>query len=259
MARTLLAILFVSTAMAQSPRPAFTEFEVAAVKPAEANAVGRWIRMQTVHQFVAHNSTLLYLIAPAYNVSPHAISGGPAWVDADRFEITAKAPGEIRPTWDEQMAMLRKLLADRFQLTFHREPREMPAYVLTVAKGGSKLKESAPAAVPPEGPPPLVFVLAPDVVRMNARGVTLAEVVSVMQRAALPHPVLDRTGLTGLYDFDLEFAPDETVFGGVLKATDTSRPGLFTAIQQQLGLRLESTKAAVDTIVIDRAERPSGN
>jgi len=94
---------------------------------------------------------------------------------------------------------------------------------------------------------------------MNARNVTIAEVVSVMQRAALPHPVLDRTGLTGLYDFDLEFAPDETVFGGVLKAGDTSRPGLFAAIQQQLGLRLESTRTAVDTIVIDRAERPSGN
>jgi uncharacterized protein (TIGR03435 family) len=260
MRRILLTTLLAAAAMAQATRPAFTEFEVAAVKPAEANAVGRWIRMQTVHQFVAHNSTLLYLIAPAYNVSPHAISGGPAWVDVDRFEITAKAPGEVRPTWDEQMAMLRNLLTDRFQLTFHREPREMAAYVLTVAKGGSKLKQTKPSAdAPPEGQPPLVFSIAPDVVRMNARSVTLAEVVSVMQRAALPHPVLDRTGLTGLYDFDLEFAPDETVFGGILKATDTSRPGLFTALQQQLGLRLESTKATVDTIAIDRAERPSGN
>jgi len=255
----LVVLVLVSAVMAQSTRPAFTEFEVAAVKPAEANAVGRWIRMQTVHQFVAHNSTLLYLIAPAYDVSPHAISGGPAWVDADRFEITAKAPGEVRPNWEEQMAMLRKLLADRFQLSFHKTPREMPAYVLTVAKSGSKLKEAKPSDAPAEGPPPLVFVLAPDVVRMNARGVTLAEVVSVMQRAALPHPVLDRTGLTGQYDFDLEFAPDETVFGGILKATDTSRPGLFAALQQQLGLRLESTRATVDTIVIDRAERPSGN
>jgi uncharacterized protein (TIGR03435 family) len=256
----LLAMVFAGAAIAQPARPAFTEFEVAAVKPAEPNAVGRWIRMQTVHQLVAHNSTLLYLIAPAYNVSPHAVSSGPAWVDADRFEITAKAPGEVRPNWDEQMAMLRKLLADRFQLTFHREPRELPAYVLTVAKGGSKLKESTPSAeAPPEGPPPLVFVVAPDVVRMNARGVTIAEVVSVMQRAALPHSVLDHTGLTGRYDFDLEFAPDETVFGGVLKAPDATKPGLFTALQQQLGLRLESTRAMVDTIVIDRAERPSGN
>ena len=93
MARMLFAILFATAALAQPVRPAFTEFEVAAVKPAEPNAVGRWIRMQTVHQFVAHNSTLLYLIAPAYNISPHAISGGPSWVDADRFEITAKAPG----------------------------------------------------------------------------------------------------------------------------------------------------------------------
>jgi uncharacterized protein (TIGR03435 family) len=249
----LLAIVVAASAMAQA-------FEVAAVKPAEANAVGRWIRMQTVHQFVAHNSTLLYLIAPAYNISPHAISGGPAWVDADRFEITAKAPGEVRPSWDEQMAMLRSLLVDRFQLTFHREPRQMQAYALTVAKGGSKLKDSKPSSeMPAEGPPPLVFVLAPDVVRMNARGVTIAEVVSVMQRAALPHPVLDRTGLTGRYDFDLEFAPDETVFGGMLKAGDSNKPGLFTAVQQQLGLRLESTRTAVDTIVIDRAERPSGN
>src|SRR3954470_1325820 len=125
MARTMFAMLLAAGAMAQS-------FEVAAVKPAESNAVGRWIRMQTVHQFVAHNHTLLYLIAAAYNISPHAISGGPSWVDDDRFEITAKTPGDARPNLDEQMAMLRKLLAERFQLTFHREPREMQAYALTI-------------------------------------------------------------------------------------------------------------------------------
>jgi uncharacterized protein (TIGR03435 family) len=160
------------------------------------------------------------------------------------------------------MAMLRKLLSDRFHLTFHREPKEMRAYALTIAKGGPKLKESTMSTdASPEGPPPLIFVVSPQLVRLPGRSATMSELASVMQRAALDDPVLDQTGLTGRYDFDLEFTPDEAVFGGAIgKGTDDSnKPGLFAAMQQQLGLKLEATRGLVDVLVIDHVERPSEN
>jgi uncharacterized protein (TIGR03435 family) len=242
-------------------RPAFDSFEVATVKPPAPDVKGRYIRMESAHQFVARNHALHTLIAAAYNLSPRAILGGPAWFDSEHFDILAKTPGEVRPNLDEQMAMLRKLLADRFQLAFHHEPKEMAYYALMVAKGGPKMKESTLAPDgSPQGPPPLIFVLAPQLVRLPARYATIGEFASVLQRAALDHPVVDKTGLSGRYDFDLEFAPDESVFGGILKAPDdATKPSLFSAVQQQLGLKLVATRGLVDAMVIDRAERPTEN
>ncbi len=252
---------------AQPPatRPAFDEFEVATVKPTPPDwSGGRFIRMQSADRFVARNHALKTLIAAAYNLSPRAISGGPAWIDSDRYDILAKAPGEVRPNLDEQMAMLRKLLADRFRLTFHRERKEMPIYALTVAKNGPKLKESTVSSdASPEGPPPLIFVVSPNLVRLPGHNATMAELASVMQRAALDRPVIDKTGISGRYDFDLEWTPDETQFGGALgkppSTDDSAKPGLFAAIQQQLGLRLSAAKGPVEVLVVDRAERPSEN
>ncbi len=257
-------VLFAAAGLAQPPaaRPRFDEFEVASIKPADPGEMGRFIRMQSAHQFLAQNHAVKTLIAAAYNLSPRAISGGPAWVDSEHFDIVAKTPGDIRPNLDEQMSMLRRLLADRFQLSFHREPRELSIYALTVARGGSKLKPStvSPDAIP-EGPPPLIFVVSPQMVRLPARYATMAELASVMQRAALDHPVVDRTGLSGRYDFDLEWAPDDTQFGGALGKgpEDSTKPGLFAAVQQQLGLKLEATRGSVEVLVIDRVERPSAN
>jgi uncharacterized protein (TIGR03435 family) len=138
----------------------------------------------------------------------------------------------------------------------------MSIYALTVAKGGSKLKESTvlPDALP-EGPSPLIFVVSPQSLKLPARYATMAELASVFQRATLERPVVDQTGLTGRYDFDLEFAIDETLFGGALgKGPDNpASPGLFAALQQQLGLKLEGTRGPVSTLVIDRAERASEN
>ena len=218
--------------------------------------------MQSVHEFAAKNHTLKTLVAAAYNLNPRAISGGPEWVDSGHYDIVAKAPSEVRPNLDEQMSMLRKLLADRFRLTFHREPKELRVYALTIAKGGSKLKESAVSPeASPEGPPPLIFVVSPQLVRLPGRNATMADLASVMQRAALDYPVLDKTGLSARYDFDLEFTPDETVFGGMLGkgSDDSSRPDLLAAISQQLGLKLEATKGLVETMVIDHVERPTQN
>jgi uncharacterized protein (TIGR03435 family) len=269
-----ILIIAASGMFAQSPaaRPAFDEFEVATIKPTAPNFLGRFIRMESTHQLVAKGHALNTLIAAAYNLNPRAISGGPAWIESDHYDILAKAPGEVRPNLDEQMAMLRKLLADRFKLTFHREKKEMSIYALTVAKGASKMtgsnvtgsKVKASAVSPddsPIGPPPLIFVVTPPVVRLPARYATMAELASVFQRGALDRPVVDKTGLPGRYDFDLEFTPDETQFSGMLgrPPSDAPLPGLFAAIQQQLGLRLEATKGPVDVLVVDRAERPSEN
>lgn len=245
---------------APTERPAFDAFEVATIKPTGPDVQGRWIRMQTAHQFQARNHSLLTLIAASYNVSPKAISGGPAWVEGEHYEILAKAPGDVRPNLEEQMRMLRKLLAERFKLAFHRERKEMPIYALTVAKGGLKLKEATTVPGGPEGPPPLVFVLSPEAVTLPGRYASMAEFAWVFQRAALDRPVVDRTGLTGRYDFDLQFTPDESLFGGVLKAPDVpTKPDLFAALQQQLGLKLEATRGPVDALIIDHAERPSEN
>jgi uncharacterized protein (TIGR03435 family) len=247
-------------ASAQTPtRPRFDAFEVATIRPADTG--GRWIRMQSANRFAAHNHAVRTLIAAAYDLSPQAISGGPPWVDFDHWDILAKTPGEVRPNLDEQMSMLRHLLTERFQLVFHREPKELSIYTLTVAKGGPKLKESTtePDATP-EGPPPLIFVLSPSGARLPARYTTMAEFASVLQRSPLDRPVVDRTGLSGRYDFDLEFAPDESLWGGAVPRPENSdKPGFFRAIQEQLGLRLEAARGPVDALFIDHVEKPSEN
>jgi len=249
-------------AQTSAVRPKFDEFEVASIKKADPEATGRYIRMQTAHQFLAHNHALKTLIAAAYDVSPQAISGGPAWVESERYEILAKAPNDVRPSLNEQMAMLRALLAARFKLAFHREQKEMSVYALTLAKGGPKLKESTvqPDATP-EGPPALAFVVALPLLRLSARYASVDEVASLFQRSALERPVVDRTGLSGRYDFDLTFAVDETLFGGALgKGSDDAKmPGFFAALQEQLGLKLEATRGPVSALVIDHAEKASEN
>src|ERR1700749_2743640 len=120
-----ISFLFLSAVLlAQSP--AFDAFEVATIKPALADLPGRYIRMQSAHQLEVRNQTVRRLVSAAFNVSPQAISGGPAWADSDRFQILAKTPGDDRPNHDQQMAMLRRLLIDRFQLAFHRERKALP-------------------------------------------------------------------------------------------------------------------------------------
>jgi uncharacterized protein (TIGR03435 family) len=255
-------ILAASGLFAQSPaaRPTFDEFEVATIKPTALDwRGGRYLRMQTAHQFAAKSYTLRVILSAAYNLTPKAISGGPAWVDSDPYDFLAEVPGQVRPTLEEQMSMLRKLLSERFKLTFHREEKEFAIYALTVAKNGPKLMAAAPDASP-EGSPPLVFILSPGGARLPARNATMGELAWVMQRAAVDRPVVDKTGLSGRYDFDLEWAPDESQFGGVVRGDpEFPKPDLFTAMQQQLGLRLEAARGPVEALVIDQVERPSAN
>jgi len=254
---SLLTAASASYAQTSAARPKFDSFEVATIKPAEAEP-GRFIKMQSAHRFYAKGHTLKSLVCAAYNLNPRSVSGGPAWIESDRYDILAGTPGEIRPNLDEQMAMLRKLLTDRFGLTFHHEQKELSFYALTVAKSGSKLKESTG---PADGPPELINVVYPDHVTLPAKNATVAQFVAMMQRAVLDRPVVDRTGLSGKFDFTLEWTADESQFGGALPPppAEPAKPGLFAALQEQLGLKLEAMKGPVETMVIDRVERPSEN
>ena len=230
-------------------------FEVAAIKPTAPDfRGGRFMTMQGAHQFVVRNYTLKFMVATAYNLPPRAVSGGPAWVNSDLYDIDAATPGDARPNTQQQLSMLRTLLADRFNLTFHHEKRDLPVYELTVARGGAKLKQSAPSSEEY-----LINRVFPDRVFLPARSVTMAQFASMLQRSVLDRPVLEKTGLQGKYDFDLEWAPDETQFDGLLTIPNPQKPDLFSAMQQQLGLRLQGSNGAVDVIVIDRVDRPSEN
>jgi uncharacterized protein (TIGR03435 family) len=162
------------------------------------------------------------------------------------------------------MVMLRKLLAERFNLTFHREKKEFSIYELTVAKGGPKM---AASTAPFDEASNVTSTLFPassggiDRALMPAHNVTMQEFASVLQRGILDRPVVNNTGLSGRYDFDLEWTPDESQFGGQLPpcAPDTPKPGLFAAMQQQMGLRIEAARGPLETLVIDRLDRPSEN
>ena len=242
-----------------APRPAFKQFEVATIKPVDPGAKSsRFIVMQGVNRFVEKNYTVKLLIAAAYDLNPKAISGGPDWMDSDHYDILGETPGEVRPSHDEQMAMLRALLSERFGLTFHREPKVFSIYELTVAKDGPKLKKSAEA---PDSPPGLISVVYPRHITLPARNATMGDFVSLLQRAVLDRPVVDKTGLAGRFDFDLTWAPDETQFGGEVPVapSDAQAPPLFRAVQDQLGLKLIATKGPVEAIVVDKVERPTAN
>ena len=242
---------------AESPsREPFVAFEVATVKPVDAGVKsGRMFRMDGTHRWIATNFTLDALIALAYDLNPRTISGGPGWLNTQHFVIEAVTPGAVQPTRLEQMRMLRALLEERFALKFHREPKELSIYELTVAKGGPKLR----LAAKPNDPPQIVGVVYPDRIEVPARSVTMDDFVAMLQRATLDRPTVNRTGLTGKYDFDLKFAQDETVYGGELPPApaDADSPHVFEAVQEQLGLKLTAVKGMVSAMVVDSAEKPA--
>jgi len=247
---------------AQTPTATeLSAFEVASIKPAApGDRSGKFAIMQSGHEFVVRNYTLKDLVSFSYDLPPRRISGGPAWTDVDLYNILAVTPGQAPPNLEGQMAMVRSLLDDRFQFRYHREQRELPVYELTVAKNGLKLK---PSTAPPDTQPLLVSRVFPGFrVQLPGRNVTMAEFTSELQRGVLDRPVVDKTSLNGKYDFDLEWEYDDTQFGGHLppiNSGQSGKPDLFAAIQQQLGLRLESSRARIDTIVIDSVQKPSEN
>jgi uncharacterized protein (TIGR03435 family) len=245
--------------MAADANPAF---EVATIKPSDPGRPGKLftVRGQDV---VTINTTLSDLITMSYNLHPRQLTGGPAWIESDKFDVTGKPDTPGQPNVDQIKIMVQKLLANRFELTFHREKKELSVYAITAAKTGSKLTKSQGD---PNSLPGLFFGRAPNGMSFNVRNATLAEVASVLQGNVLDKPVVNQTGLTDKYDFTLTFTPDAgqmASFGPAPPAPAADNldaaPDLFTAFQQQLGLKLESTKAPVDVLVVDTVQKPSAN
>lgn len=202
-------------------RPKFDAFDVASIRPVDVDTkAGRMFRMDGTHRWTATNFTLEALLALAYDLNPRTIAGGPQWVRTQHFTIAAVTPGNVSPTRLEQMRMLRALLVNRFALKFHRQNKEMSIYELTVGKDGPKLRPAAK----PDDPPQIYGVVYPAKIEVPARSVTMDDFVAMLQRATLDRPTVNRTGLTGKFDFDLDFAQDESQYGGeVPKATENSQ------------------------------------
>jgi uncharacterized protein (TIGR03435 family) len=255
------------------------QFEVASIKPAAPDQRGMYIRNAPGGRLNISNMPLKELIVLAWRIQPFQISGGPAWLDSARFDISAKS--ESIPKQDEMPRMLQALLADRFQLKIHRETKELPVYALVVAKKdgklGPRLTESKEGSCtlpdptkrppPPEpGKPPTLgcggMMMSPR--SMTAARVPIANLIPALSRI-LGRTVVDKTGLTGNFDISLEWAPDESQAvqfapdGPKPPPSDAAGPSIFTALQEQLGLKLESQKGPVEIFVIDGAEKPSEN
>lgn len=260
-----IAVLFAATMLAaQSVQVPSKAFEVATIKRSALEAdAGRYMRMQNDHDFIARNYTLKDLVAAAYDLTPQLISGGPKWFDSERFEILAKSPGDVRPSQSEQMAMLQTLIKNRFGFNFHRQDRVLSIYSLDRDNGPVKMVESES----PEGPQPLVFEMSPQGAKLRARKATTAELASILQRVVFDRPVVDQTGLSARFDFDLDFLPDESQFGGQFQTRYRTAPSadiskndsLFIAIRDQLGLRLVAARGPVATLVVDEVQPPSEN
>jgi uncharacterized protein (TIGR03435 family) len=259
LAFSLAALLLFPAPQQAQAAPAAPAFEVATIRPVDPQPnEGRYFRMESANRFIAKSYTVKLLIAAAYDLNPKAITGGQQWIDSDRFDISAVTPGDVRPTRDQQMAMLRTLLTERFQLTFHRQQKQFAIYLLTVTKEGAKLKSSGASENDPSS---VISTVYPGRIVMPARNASMQDFTSVLQRAVLDRPVVNKTGLTGRYDFDLDWSPSGREFGGDIPAAgeDAPSPPLFTAVQQQLGLKLEATHGLAQAFVIDDVERPSAN
>lgn len=241
-------------------------FEVASVKPNNSGVQGSRVGMAPNGRFQATNVTLGSMIQNAYNIRPFQLTGGPSWINSDRFDIMATVGHEIKPTPGgppaEIIAMVKNLLADRFKLAAHIETKEMPIYYLVLArpdgKFGPKLRPAeidCAALMARGGPPPTPSSgeMPPCSMRINngvmsARGGTAVQIARTLS-GTVERLVVDKTGLAGGLDLDLEWSPDPN--------GATAGPSIFTALQEQLGLKLEAARGPMEILVIDHAELPA--
>jgi uncharacterized protein (TIGR03435 family) len=303
MRKSLGILAFLSTAplFCQTAPP--LAFEVASVKaaapqPGGPGGRGGLIRIQggpgtrDPGRITYTNIPLTLLLTLAYDVKNFQVKA-PSWMDSEHYDISAKVPEGA--TKEQTAVMLQNLITERFQLVLHHETKEMSGYELTIAKTGSKLKESAPedpapsqpGPPPPSGPPGppglpkrdangfpqlagrgllVLMEMTPKgpVAKLSARSQPLSELIKMLGNQ-LRSPIADKTGMTAKYDFTLEYAPDMAGMGGPPPpgsapasgpaATDESGPDVMTAIREQLGLKLDSKKLSVDLLVIDKAEK----
>lgn len=209
--------------------------------------------------FTCNNLTLLNLIVIAYDISGDQVSSGPSWLDSIGFDVEAKVAGsdvkafkKLSP--EQRSDLLKLLLADRFKLKVHSGPKRMTMYDMVVAKSAPKLKLSAP--VDPNAAKPRSRITSGPGMFKGER-VSMKAVASHLS-FALHSTVVDKTGLTGFYDVDLKWSPDDASPSNGDGAAESS-PSIFTAVQEQLGLKLNPTKGPNETLVIDHVEMPSAN
>jgi uncharacterized protein (TIGR03435 family) len=242
--------------MAANANPAF---EVATIKPSDPARPGQIVTLRGV-EVITTNTTLHDLINLAYWLHPKQLAGGPAWTESDKFDLTGKPDAPGQPSVDQMKMMIQKLLADRFQLKFHFEKRELPVYAIRIAKTGAKITKSD---ADPNGLPGWNFGRNASGTVFTFRNSPMSQFTALLQNS-MDRPVVDQSGLSERYDFTLTFTPDApqaALIGVPPPAADNpdAAPDLYTAFQQQLGLKLEATKAPVDVMVIDKAEKPSDN
>lgn len=219
-------------------------FEVSTIKPSRPEDRGPRLGL-AARRFSFTHASLNDLFDFAYGLQQRQILGAPGWASTENYDISAVPDGEGEPNVKQWQTMVRKLIADRFQLKFHYEKREMNVYALTIAKSGPKLKNSDPNE--PQG-------MGGGAGSLGATNATMADIAQLLAHGFLDRPVVDQTGLTGRFDLRLRWTPDE-----VAPQNSDAPPGFLTAIQEQLGLKLVTVKAPVDVMVIDRVERPSAN
>jgi len=258
------------------PSQAPPRFEVASIKRNTSGDRGEHISVKPGGLFGVDNMSVRSLIQNGFGVQDSQISGGPGWINSERYDISAKSGGETQP--QALLLMLRTLLEDRFQLKTHRAEQDKTAYMLTVADGGLKMQHAEGSCVvrDPANPPREgdntnfcgnmrrgLNSLDGMGVKISANdGITLGNIAGQLT-AILGRPVVDRTGLTGLYTFHLQWLPTEAAsapnnLSGAMPE-DLSDSSLFTAVREKLGLKLSSVKVPVEVLVIDQIERPSEN
>ncbi len=245
-------------AMAADANPSL---EVATIKPSDPSHRGKGFGFRGTH-FTTLNTNLNDLIAFAYGLHSKQIIGAPDWFGTDLYDIDGVPDTPGRPNLKQMGIMVQKLLTDRCALKFHHETRELPVYAITVASGGPKMTKTTAGVNDPQG---FGFRGLGDLI---VRNMDMKDFASWMQSGVMDKPVVDHTGLTDRYDFTLKWTPDDSQFqqfrGAVPmqqpKTDDPNAPpSLYTAIQEQIGLKIEATKAPDDVIVIDHVEKPTAN
>lgn len=232
-------------------------FDVTIIKPSDpAECCARTWEMRGM-RFSTRNTSLRWLIRFAYELNDKQVVGGPAWMDRDRYDVTGGFDGPRRPTEPQCRTALQDLLASRFQLRFHHQSRVMPAYVLSVARGGPKLTRSDPKK---DTQQLLSFSgSVGQTMHGYGRDITLRDFIGDIQRLVLDRPLVDDTGITGKYDISLVFTREDPAALAMTQLPDNAAPNLLTALDEQLGLKLKVRKVAVDVLAIDSVKPPSPN
>src|ERR1700722_2889194 len=275
-----IGILTAFILRAQSATVLKPHFEVASIKR-NVSGLGVGFNPLPGGRLTIENVPLRLLIQNAYDVFPFQVSAGPGWIGSDRWDVDAKADGNLS-TPEMIGPMLAALLEDRFRLKVHRETKQLPVYIMAVAKGGLKLPESKaecweehdangrPSPPPVPGKPPLASCgrvmggLSPSGGHLEGKTASVGSLIFTLSHL-LGRTIIDKTGFTGTFDMHLEFARDQALPGAPggpapgKFAADSSKPSIFTALQEQLGLKLESGRGPVEMLVIDHVEKPSEN